>query len=227
MLTYIIYNTVFVQKGYGYMNILAIETSCDETAASVVRDGREVLSDVIASSAELHKKYGGVVPELASRKHMEYINTVIDEAVETSGLSFSDIDAVAVTYGPGLIGALLVGVSAAKALAFSLKKPLIPVHHIMAHIAHLLIVANRLIDHLDTRIQTAHKHTQQQVDRQWQVTEHQRSHSHVRLLDIDTINVMIQINRCEDNHYRHNRQCGIGQILTSKQESLDNPPIVD
>ncbi len=117
------------------MNILAIESSCDETAAAVVRDGREVLSDVIASSAELHKKYGGVVPELASRKHMEYINTVIDEALDNAGLSFSDIDAVAVTYGPGLIGALLVGVSAAKALAFALKKPLIPVHHIMAHIS--------------------------------------------------------------------------------------------
>lgn len=117
------------------MNILAIESSCDETAAAVVRDGREVLSDVIASSAELHKKYGGVVPELASRKHTEYINTVIDEALEQSGLSFSDIDAIAVTYGPGLIGALLVGVSAAKSLAYALKKPLIPVHHIMAHIS--------------------------------------------------------------------------------------------
>ena len=117
------------------MNILAIESSCDETAAAVVRDGREVLSDVIASSAELHKKYGGVVPELASRKHTEYINTVIDEALEQSGLSLNDIDAIAVTYGPGLIGALLVGVSAAKALAFALKKPLIPVHHIKAHIS--------------------------------------------------------------------------------------------
>ena len=117
------------------MNILAIESSCDETAAAVVRDGREVLSDVIASSADLHKKYGGVVPELASRKHTEYINTVIDEALEQSGLSFCDIDAIAVTYGPGLIGALLVGVSAAKALAFALKKPLIPVHHIKAHIS--------------------------------------------------------------------------------------------
>lgn len=117
------------------MNILAIESSCDETAAAVVRDGREVLSDVIATSADLHKKYGGVVPEIASRKHMEYINSVIDEAVEAAGLAFSDIDAVAVTYGPGLIGALLVGVSAAKALAFSLKKPLIPIHHIKAHIS--------------------------------------------------------------------------------------------
>lgn len=117
------------------MIILAIESSCDETAAAVVRNGREVLSDVIASSADLHKKYGGVVPELASRKHTEYINTVIDEALEQSGLCFSDIDAIAVTYGPGLIGALLVGVSAAKALAFALKKPLIPVHHIMAHIS--------------------------------------------------------------------------------------------
>lgn len=117
------------------MNILAIESSCDETAAAVVRDGREVLSDIIATSSDLHKKYGGVVPEIASRKHMEYINSVIDEAVKSSGLSFSDIDAVAVTYGPGLIGALLVGVSAAKALSFALKKPLIPVHHIKAHIS--------------------------------------------------------------------------------------------
>lgn len=117
------------------MNILAIESSCDETAAAVVRDGREVLSDIIATSAELHKKYGGVVPEIASRKHMEYINTVIDEAVTGAGLGLSDIDAVAVTYGPGLIGALLVGVSAAKALAFALKKPLIAVHHIKAHIS--------------------------------------------------------------------------------------------
>lgn len=117
------------------MNILAIESSCDETAAAVVRDGREVLSDIIATSADLHKKYGGVVPEIASRKHMEYINTVIDEAVSNAGLALSDIDAVAVTYGPGLIGALLVGVSAAKALAFALKKPLIAVHHIKAHIS--------------------------------------------------------------------------------------------
>ena len=117
------------------VNILAIESSCDETAAAVVRDGREVLSDVIATSAELHKKYGGVVPEIASRKHMEYINSVIDEAVKSAGIGFSDIDAVAVTYGPGLIGALLVGVSAAKALAFALKKPLIAVHHIKAHIS--------------------------------------------------------------------------------------------
>ena len=117
------------------MNILAIESSCDETAAAVVRDGRDVLSDVIATSADLHKKYGGVVPEIASRKHMEYINTVIDEAIRSAGLSLSDIDMIAVTYGPGLIGALLVGVSAAKALAFSLKKPLIAVHHIKAHIS--------------------------------------------------------------------------------------------
>lgn len=117
------------------MNILAIESSCDETAAAVVRDGREVLSDIIATSADLQKKYGGVVPEIASRKHMEYINTVIDEAVSSTGLTLSDIDAVAVTYGPGLIGALLVGVSAAKALAFALKKPLIAVHHIKAHIS--------------------------------------------------------------------------------------------
>lgn len=117
------------------MNILAIESSCDETAAAVVRDGYEVLSDVISSQAELHKKYGGVVPEIASRKHLECISQVADEAMEQAGLSFGELDAVAVTYGPGLIGALLVGVSYAKALAYALKKPLIAVHHIKAHLS--------------------------------------------------------------------------------------------
>ncbi len=117
------------------MNILAIESSCDETAAAVVRDGYEVLSDVISSQAELHKKYGGVVPEIASRKHLECISQVADEAMEQAGLSFGELDAVAVTYGPGLIGALLVGVSYAKALAYVLKKPLIAVHHIKAHLS--------------------------------------------------------------------------------------------
>ena len=117
------------------MNILAIESSCDETAAAVVRDGYEVLSDVISSQAELHKKYGGVVPEIASRKHLECISQVADEAMEQARLSFGELDAVAVTYGPGLIGALLVGVSYAKALAYALKKPLIAVHHIKAHLS--------------------------------------------------------------------------------------------
>ncbi len=117
------------------INILAIESSCDETAASVVRNGREVLSNIISSQIDLHKKYGGVVPEVASRKHIEKIDLVIDEALEEAGLGFDNIDAIAVTYGPGLVGALLVGVAKAKALAFALKKPLIGVHHIEGHIA--------------------------------------------------------------------------------------------
>ena len=96
--------------------ILGIESSCDETAAAVVKNGREVLSNVINSQIEIHKRYGGVVPEIASRCHIEAVNTVIDEALEKAGVTFDDIDAIAVTYGPGLVGALLVGVSAAKAL---------------------------------------------------------------------------------------------------------------
>lgn len=114
--------------------ILGIESSCDETAAAVVKNGREVLSNVINSQIEIHKRYGGVVPEIASRCHIEAVNTVIDEALEKAGVTFSDIDAIAVTYGPGLVGALLVGVSAAKALAYALKKPLVNVHHIKGHI---------------------------------------------------------------------------------------------
>ncbi len=117
------------------MKILAIESSCDETAAAVVEDGRIVLSDIIASSAELHKLYGGVVPEIASRKHLECISQVVNEALAQAKVTFDTIDAIAVTYGPGLIGALLVGVSYAKSLAYALKKPLIAVHHIKAHLA--------------------------------------------------------------------------------------------
>ncbi|HHW66421.1 tRNA (adenosine(37)-N6)-threonylcarbamoyltransferase complex transferase subunit TsaD [Defluviitalea raffinosedens] len=115
--------------------ILAVETSCDETAASVVRNGRDVLSNVISSQIDLHKQYGGVVPEIASRKHVEKINPVIHEALEQSKISLQDIDAIGVTYGPGLVGALLVGLSAAKALAFAVKKPLVGVHHIEGHIS--------------------------------------------------------------------------------------------
>lgn len=114
--------------------ILGIESSCDETAAAVVADGREVLSNVINTQIELHKLYGGVVPEIASRKHMESINAVIDEALDKAGVTISDIEAIAVTNGPGLVGALLVGVSCAKALAYGAKKPLVPVHHIKGHI---------------------------------------------------------------------------------------------
>lgn len=117
------------------MKILAIESSCDETAAAVVEDGRTVLSDIIASSAELHKLYGGVVPEIASRKHLECISQVVNEALFQAKISFDEVDAIAVTYGPGLIGALLVGVSYAKALAYALQKPLVAVHHIKAHLA--------------------------------------------------------------------------------------------
>ena len=114
--------------------ILGIESSCDETAAAVVRNGREMLSNVINSQIDIHKKYGGVVPEIASRCHIEAINTVIDEALSDAGVTLKDIDAIAVTYGPGLVGALLVGVSTAKALAYAAKKPLVPVHHIKGHI---------------------------------------------------------------------------------------------
>ena len=117
------------------MIILAFESSCDETAAAVVRDGREVLSSVIASSADMHAIYGGVVPEIASRKHVEAISGLADEALRQAGITKADIDAVAVTYAPGLIGALLVGVSFAKSLAFGLGVPLIPVHHVRGHIA--------------------------------------------------------------------------------------------
>ena len=114
--------------------ILGIETSCDETSAAVVSDGRDVLSNVIATQIDIHKKYGGVVPEIASREHLSIINAVVDEAIEKAGITLSDIDAIATTYAPGLVGALLVGVSTAKALAYSLKIPLIPVHHIRGHI---------------------------------------------------------------------------------------------
>ena len=117
------------------MNILAIESSCDETAVAVVRDGRTLLSDCISSQVDIHKIYGGVVPEIASRKHIEAIYPLADQALAQAGVSRADIDAVAVTYAPGLIGAVLVGVNFAKAAAFALGKPLIPVHHIRGHIA--------------------------------------------------------------------------------------------
>ena len=117
------------------MNILAVESSCDETAVAIVRDGREVLCDCIASQVDLHKIYGGVVPEIASRKHIEAIYGLADQALTQTGLSRDDIDAVAVTYAPGLIGAVLVGVNFAKAAAMAMDKPLIPVHHIRGHIA--------------------------------------------------------------------------------------------
>lgn len=115
--------------------ILAIESSCDETAASVVKNGRVVLSNVISSQIDLHKLYGGVVPEIASRKHIEKINQVIEEALETADMTLEEMDAIGVTYGPGLVGALLVGVAEAKAIAYAAKKPLVGVHHIEGHIS--------------------------------------------------------------------------------------------
>lgn len=115
--------------------ILAIESSCDETAAAVVKNGREVLSNVIYSQIDLHTVYGGVVPEIASRKHIEKINQVIEQALKDAEVSLKEIDAIAVTYGPGLVGALLVGVSAAKAISFATGIPLVGVHHIEGHIS--------------------------------------------------------------------------------------------
>jgi N6-L-threonylcarbamoyladenine synthase len=117
------------------IHILAIESSCDETAAAVVVNGREMLSNVIASQIDIHTKFGGVVPEVASRKHIEVISLVVEQALEDANVSFEDIDAIGVTYGPGLVGALLVGVQYAKSLAYSLNKPLIAVNHIEGHIS--------------------------------------------------------------------------------------------
>lgn len=119
--------------------ILGIETSCDETAAAVVKNGRTLLSNVVASQIDSHKRFGGVVPEIASRHHVEQITIVLEEAMEQARVTWNDIDAIAVTEGPGLVGALLVGISAAKAIAFAKQKPLIGVHHIVGH-----IYANRL-----------------------------------------------------------------------------------
>ena len=119
--------------------ILGIESSCDETAVAIVKNGTEVLANVVSSQIESHKQFGGVVPEIASRQHVEQITIVLEEAFELSAVTWDDIDAIAVTEGPGLIGALLVGINAAKALAFAKDKPLIPVHHIAGH-----IYANRI-----------------------------------------------------------------------------------
>jgi N6-L-threonylcarbamoyladenine synthase len=120
--------------------VLGIETSCDETAAAVVKNGREILSNIVASQMESHKRFGGVVPEIASRHHVEQITLVIEEAMRKAGVSFQQLNAVAVTQGPGLVGALLIGVNAAKALAFAHGLPLVGVHHIAGH-----IYANRLV----------------------------------------------------------------------------------
>ena len=114
--------------------ILGIESSCDETAAAVVKNGKEVLSNIISTQIPIHRKFGGVVPEIASRKHIERIMPVIDKALDDAKLTMADITAVAVTYGPGLVGALLVGLSAGKALAFACDKPLIGVNHLEGHV---------------------------------------------------------------------------------------------
>ena len=124
--------------------ILAVESSCDETAAAVVRNGREVLSNVVYTQIALHTEYGGVVPEIASRKHIEKINQVIGQALRDSGKKLNEMTAIAVTYGPGLVGALLVGVSAAKAISFATGIPLVGVHHIEGHISANYIVKKEL-----------------------------------------------------------------------------------
>ena len=124
--------------------ILAIESSCDETAAAVVKNGREVLSNVINTQIAIHTEYGGVVPEIASRKHIENINPVIKKALTDAGVTLDDIDAIGVTYGPGLVGALLVGVAEAKAIAFAKNKPLVGVHHIEGHISANYVENNEL-----------------------------------------------------------------------------------
>lgn len=124
--------------------ILSIETSCDETACAIVRNGREVLADTVFSQIDLHRRYGGVVPEIASRNHLEKISAVVDEALENAKLTPDQVDAIAVTHGPGLVGALLVGVSYAKGLAYALGKPLVPVHHIEGHIAANYLTAPTL-----------------------------------------------------------------------------------
>ena len=122
-----------LRKGENMLT-LGIETSCDETSCAVIKDGREILSNIISSQIDIHKEYGGVVPEVASRKHIENINLVVEEALKEANVKFSDIDLVGVTQGPGLVGALLIGISTAKGLAYSIDKPLIGVNHIHGHI---------------------------------------------------------------------------------------------
>jgi N6-L-threonylcarbamoyladenine synthase len=120
--------------------VMGVESSCDETAVAIIKNGREIVANVVASQIESHKRFGGVVPEIASRHHVEQITIVLEEAMNQAGITFADLDAIAVTEGPGLVGALLIGVNAAKALAFAHDIPLVPVHHIAGH-----IYANRLV----------------------------------------------------------------------------------
>ena len=140
------------------MLILCIESSCDETAAAVVRDGRQLLSNVVASQVDVHARYGGVVPELASRKHVEAIPVVIEQALERAGVSLDDIEGFAVTRGPGLLGALLVGLSTAKALAWSRGKPLVAVHHMEGHILAPLLEGEVAFPFLALAVSGGHTH---------------------------------------------------------------------
>ena len=126
------------------IKIMAIESSCDETSVAVVKNGREVISNVISSQIDMHKKFGGVVPEVASRMHLEVINNIVREALEEAKITLDDIDAIAVTKGPGLVGALLVGISEAKALSYACKKPLVGVNHMKGHICAALITHKEL-----------------------------------------------------------------------------------
>ncbi len=128
------------------MNVLGIETSCDETSAAIVAEGRVIRANIIASQADLHAKYGGVVPEVASRKHVERMLPVVQEALAMAGMDYGDLDALAVTNRPGLLGALLVGVSAAKALAYALHKPLVGIHHLEGHVYSTFLAAPDLAD---------------------------------------------------------------------------------
>ena len=116
------------------MYTLALETSCDETSVAVMKNGREVLSNIISTQIPIHQKFGGVVPEIASRQHIELVLPIVDEALQTAGVTLKEIDHIGVTYGPGLVGALLVGVATAKALSFAMDKPLIGVNHMEGHI---------------------------------------------------------------------------------------------
>src|SRR5580692_7235780 len=121
--------------------ILGIESSCDETAAAVVADGREILSSIVASQIDIHRQYGGVVPELASREHLRQIVPVVREAIQQAGMKLSDLDAIGVTHGPGLVGALLVGITYAKTLSQTLNKPLVPVNHLEGHVHAVFLEA--------------------------------------------------------------------------------------
>ncbi len=140
------------------MLLLTLESSCDETAAAVVRDGRQVLSSVVASQVDVHARYGGVVPELASRKHLEAISVVVDQALEDAGVSFEQIEGIAVTRGPGLVGALLVGLSVAKAMAFARNIPLVGVHHIEGHILAPLLEQEVAFPYLALAVSGGHTH---------------------------------------------------------------------